>query len=161
MLVAGAGTGGTITGLSTALRDREVGVYPREEGEVEEVLMSRRREREKKEEEKMGMEVDCKRGSSEGGGSDGVGQVDDVLDHEGEPKQLVNTSHPEPPRRGIVVAVDPVGSILGGGDSTDDYAVEGIGYDFFPAVLDPTEKTVDQWVKTTDEEAFAMVRVCM
>jgi hypothetical protein len=142
-----------------------VGVYPREEREVEGLLMSRRRERERKEEEKMGMEVDGERGSSEGGGSDGVGQVDDVLDHKGDRGHVVDTTettifNPDP-RRGIVVAVDPVGSILGGGESTSDYAVEGIGYDFFPAVLDPTEKTVDQWVKTTDEEAFAMVRVCM
>ena len=112
----------------------------------------------------MGMEMEGERGSSEGGGSDGVAHVDDVLDHDGERGQAVHTAdttlNPDS-RRGIVVAVDPVGSILGGGESTSDYAVEGIGYDFFPAVLDPTESTVDQWVKTTDEEAFAMVRVCM
>ncbi|MFZ4077083.1 MAG: PLP-dependent cysteine synthase family protein, partial [Legionellaceae bacterium] len=35
-----------------------------------------------------------------------------------------------------VVGVDPYGSILGGGNDIFSYAVEGIGYDFFPEVLD-------------------------
>ena len=35
-----------------------------------------------------------------------------------------------------VVGVDPIGSILGGGSEVNTYHVEGIGYDFFPKVLD-------------------------
>ena len=35
----------------------------------------------------------------------------------------------------IVIGVDPFGSILGGGDKVYPYKVEGIGYDFFPDVL--------------------------
>ena len=34
-----------------------------------------------------------------------------------------------------VIGVDPYGSILGGGDEIYPYKVEGIGYDFFPDVL--------------------------
>ena len=36
----------------------------------------------------------------------------------------------------IIVGADPYGSILGGGDEIYAYDVEGIGYDFFPEVLD-------------------------
>lgn len=35
------------------------------------------------------------------------------------------------------------------------YVVEGIGYDFVPAVLDREQSTVDTWIKIDDEEAFA------
>ncbi|TXT10990.1 hypothetical protein VHUM_01741 [Vanrija humicola] len=56
--------------------------------------------------------------------------------------------------RATIVAVDPVGSILGGGD-VGMYQVEGIGYDFFPAVLDPKPPLIDEWIKTDDDEAFA------
>ena len=52
----------------------------------------------------------------------------------------------------IVVGVDPVGSILGGGTEVCPYHVEGIGYDFVPAVLD--YEHIDRWEKTTDQEAF-------
>ena len=55
-----------------------------------------------------------------------------------------------------VVGVDPIGSILGGGDEVSPYAVEGIGYDFFPDVLDNT--LVDRYVKTADKESFLMAR---
>ena len=34
-----------------------------------------------------------------------------------------------------IIGVDPEGSILGGGDIISSYHVEGIGYDFFPEVL--------------------------
>jgi len=107
LLVAGAGTGGTITGLAHAIRDDE--------------------------------------------------KVDGGL-------------------RTTVLAVDPEGSILGGGEP-GNYEVEGIGYvrmslpfldtevdtlqDFFPEVLDPKAPTVDQWVKTNDKEAFAMAKRIM
>merc|ERR1711897_59746 len=36
------------------------------------------------------------------------------------------------------------------------YHVEGIGYDFVPTVLD--QDVVDYWVKTDDDESFAMGR---
>lgn len=55
-----------------------------------------------------------------------------------------------------IIGVDPVGSILGGGEEISPYHVEGIGYDFFPAVLD--NKLVDQYIKTTDEQAFSTAR---
>merc|ERR1711934_524213 len=67
-----------------------------------------------------------------------------------------------------IVAVDPFGSILAEPDSVNDgsartgqkrltaYQVEGIGYDFIPTVLD--RNVVDYWVKTDDDEAFAMIR---
>jgi cystathionine beta-synthase len=55
-----------------------------------------------------------------------------------------------------IVGVDPVGSILGGGTEVCSYHVEGIGYDFFPKVLDT--KIIDEWVKTTDEPSFLMAR---
>ena len=35
-----------------------------------------------------------------------------------------------------IIGVDPFGSILGGGTEVHSYKVEGIGYDFFPNVLD-------------------------
>lgn len=53
-----------------------------------------------------------------------------------------------------IVGADPVGSILGGGEPGDPYKVEGIGYDFFPAVLDNT--LVDRYVKTTDRPSFEL-----
>ena len=36
------------------------------------------------------------------------------------------------------------------------YEVEGIGYDFYPTVLD--KKLVNRWVKTVDKESFLMAR---
>ena len=61
-----------------------------------------------------------------------------------------------------VVGVDPRGSILAQPDSLNDelrlqpYKVEGIGYDFIPAVLD--RALVDSWVKTEDGESLVMAR---
>ncbi len=55
-----------------------------------------------------------------------------------------------------IVGVDPVGSILGGGAEVGSYAVEGIGYDFFPEVLD--NDLVDEYVKTEDRESLLMAR---
>ena len=55
-----------------------------------------------------------------------------------------------------VIGVDPVGSILGGGTEISSYLVEGIGYDFFPDVLD--NNLVDKYIKTHDEESFLMAR---
>ncbi|MBA65500.1 MAG: cystathionine beta-synthase [Candidatus Marinimicrobia bacterium] len=56
----------------------------------------------------------------------------------------------------IIVGADPVGSILGGGNKVKPYLVEGIGYDFFPDVLD--NNLVDKYVKTEDEESFLLAR---
>jgi cystathionine beta-synthase len=62
----------------------------------------------------------------------------------------------------IVVGVDPKGSILAEPDYLNDeqrlqsYKVEGIGYDFIPAVLD--RDLVDFWVKTDDHDSFLMSR---
>ena len=55
-----------------------------------------------------------------------------------------------------IIGVDPHGSILGGGDEVYPYKVEGIGYDFFPDVLD--NKLIDQYVKIKDKESFQMAR---
>lgn len=62
----------------------------------------------------------------------------------------------------IVVGVDPRGSILAEPDDLNNenrlqsYAVEGIGYDFIPDVLD--RSLVDFWVKTDDQESLVMAR---
>ncbi|MDP3561628.1 MAG: pyridoxal-phosphate dependent enzyme [Legionellaceae bacterium] len=55
-----------------------------------------------------------------------------------------------------IIGVDPIGSILGGGNEIKSYLVEGIGYDFFPDVLDNT--LIDSYVKTNDKESFCMAR---
>ncbi len=54
--------------------------------------------------------------------------------------------------------MDPVGSILAADSKTDVefYEVEGVGYDFVPAVLD--RNVVDRWVKTRDKDSFLMAR---
>ncbi|WVW80896.1 cystathionine beta-synthase [Kwoniella bestiolae CBS 10118] len=96
LLVAGAGTGGTITGLGRAIRDYEASLP-----------------------------------QTNGNGSSHV--------------------------RTTILAVDPEGSILGGGEP-GNYQVEGIGYDFFPEVLDPNPPVVDKWLKTNDEEAFTATK---
>lgn len=53
-----------------------------------------------------------------------------------------------------IVGADPVGSIFGGGPVGTPYAVEGIGYDFFPDSLDMS--MVDEWVKTDDPTSFRL-----
>jgi len=55
-----------------------------------------------------------------------------------------------------IIGADPVGSILGGGTEVSSYLVEGIGYDFFPDVLD--NSLIDRYIKTEDEESFKMAR---
>mmetsp|Transcript_105279 Transcript_105279/g.234932 ORF Transcript_105279/g.234932 Transcript_105279/m.234932 type:complete len:436 (-) Transcript_105279:167-1474(-) len=67
-----------------------------------------------------------------------------------------------------IVAVDPYGSILAKPEAVNEssprtghkklqaYHVEGIGYDFVPSVLN--QDIVDYWVKTDDDESFAMGR---
>ncbi len=55
-----------------------------------------------------------------------------------------------------IIGVDPFGSILGGGKEVFPYKVEGIGYDFFPDVLD--NNLVDEYVKINDKDSFIMAR---
>lgn len=55
-----------------------------------------------------------------------------------------------------IIGVDPYGSILGGGTEVHSYLVEGIGYDFFPAVLDNT--LVDEYIKVDDKNSFLTAR---
>ncbi len=55
-----------------------------------------------------------------------------------------------------IIGVDPYGSILGGGTDVYPYQVEGIGYDFFPKVLD--NNLVDEYVKVDDKNSFVMAR---
>ena len=55
-----------------------------------------------------------------------------------------------------IVGVDPIGSILGGGDVIHPYQVEGIGYDFFPDVLD--NHLIDNYIKINDNDSFHVAR---
>ena len=55
-----------------------------------------------------------------------------------------------------IIGVDPHGSILGGGSEVYPYHVEGIGYDFFPDVLD--NNIIDEYIKLPDKESFQMAR---
>ena len=55
-----------------------------------------------------------------------------------------------------VIGVDPYGSILGGGTDIYPYKVEGIGYDFFPDVLN--NNLVDKYIKVNDKNSFNMAR---
>nr|AUN37950.1 cystathionine beta-synthase [Ganoderma lucidum] len=70
-------------------------------------------------------------------------------------------------RNCVVVGVDPKGSILAYPDdlniegSGDPYVVEGIGYDFIPHVLSRDPVDVNEWLKTSDAEAFDAVRLLM
>jgi cystathionine beta-synthase len=60
----------------------------------------------------------------------------------------------------LVVAADPIGSILAQPDDLNkikaEYKVEGIGYDFVPDVLNQAEP--DLWIKTSDRESFQYAR---
>ena len=55
-----------------------------------------------------------------------------------------------------IIGADPYGSILGGGNEIYPYKVEGIGYDFFPDVLD--NSLVDEYIKVDDQNSFIMAR---
>ncbi|MBV8801598.1 MAG: pyridoxal-phosphate dependent enzyme, partial [Gammaproteobacteria bacterium] len=55
-----------------------------------------------------------------------------------------------------IIGVDPYGSILGGGTEIYPYLVEGIGYDFIPAVLE--NEWVDEYIKVNDQDSFTMAR---
>ena len=45
---------------------------------------------------------------------------------------------------------------MGGGKDVFSYKVEGIGYDFFPDVLD--NNLVDEYIKINDKDSFVMAR---
>lgn len=55
-----------------------------------------------------------------------------------------------------IIGVDPEGSILGGGTEIKSYHVEGIGYDFFPEVLD--NHLIDKYIKINDTNSFKTAR---
>lgn len=55
-----------------------------------------------------------------------------------------------------IIGVDPYGSILGGGSEVHPYLVEGIGYDFFPKVLE--NNLVDEYIKVSDRDSFITAR---
>ncbi len=55
-----------------------------------------------------------------------------------------------------VIGVDPIGSILGGGTEVSSYDVEGIGYDFFPDVLN--NNLIDEYIKINDQDSFTMAK---
>ena len=55
-----------------------------------------------------------------------------------------------------VIGVDPFGSILGGGEEVHSYKVEGIGYDFFPDVLN--NSLIDKYIKVNDKNSFLMAK---
>ncbi len=55
-----------------------------------------------------------------------------------------------------IIGVDPIGSILGGGNEVKPYLIEGIGYDFFPKVLE--NEIVDEYIKINDKDSFLMAR---
>ena len=55
-----------------------------------------------------------------------------------------------------IIGIDPYGSILGGGSEIFPYKVEGIGYDFFPKVLD--NNIIDKYIKVNDKDSFTMAR---
>ncbi|MDP6532671.1 MAG: pyridoxal-phosphate dependent enzyme [Candidatus Marinimicrobia bacterium] len=55
-----------------------------------------------------------------------------------------------------IVGADPIGSILGGGEIVEPYLVEGIGYDFFPDVLD--NSLINRYIKVSDQDSFITAR---
>jgi cystathionine beta-synthase len=54
-----------------------------------------------------------------------------------------------------IIGADPEGSVLSG-DTARPYLTEGIGEDFLPGTYDPS--AVDEWVRVSDRDAFAMAR---
>lgn len=65
--------------------------------------------------------------------------------------------------------MDPLGSVLSSlqingheksstncSNKTNGYNLEGLGYDFVPAVLD--QALVDEWIRVKDNDAFRMAR---
>ncbi len=50
-----------------------------------------------------------------------------------------------------IVGIDPAGSVYSG-DTPGSYLVEGIGYDYFPPIYDPS--VVDKVIRVNDQESF-------
>lgn len=55
-----------------------------------------------------------------------------------------------------IIGADPYGSILGGGTEVYPYLVEGIGYDFFPKVLN--NHLIDEYIKVNDRDSFNLAK---
>jgi cystathionine beta-synthase len=58
-----------------------------------------------------------------------------------------------------VVGADPEGSIFSDPQNIHQYAVEGVGEDFYPGNHDP--EVVDEVIQVTDRESFLMARQLM
>ena len=56
----------------------------------------------------------------------------------------------------LVVGVEPIGSLLGGGTEVKPFHVEGIGYDWIPDIFDA--KVVDRFLAIHDRDSFHMAR---
>jgi cystathionine beta-synthase len=62
------------------------------------------------------------------------------------------------PQKGSVLALPDTLNMV---DKGAAYVVEGIGYDFVPQVLSRDPAVVNTWIKTSDEDAWAAVRILM
>src|SRR5215212_149246 len=58
-----------------------------------------------------------------------------------------------------VIGADPEGSIFSNPDNVHQYAVEGVGEDFYPGNYDP--EVVDEVIQVDDRESFLMTRQLM
>lgn len=54
-----------------------------------------------------------------------------------------------------IIGIDPAGSVYSG-DEPGSYHVEGVGYDYFPPIYDPS--VVDQVIRVNDQESFLAAR---